>query len=132
MSDVLHPRSDFYLLESTLTEAQQEKLRRVRRFMVERIRPAINDYWIREEFPHNLIPEMAELEIAGNPYQGYGCPGESWLFEGFLTQELARVDCSIATFFGVHSGLAMGTLYLCGSDEQKQRWLPRMRTMELI
>ena len=132
MSEVLHPRSDFYLLESTLSPEQQDKLRRVRRFMVERIRPAINDYWIREEFPHNLIPEMAELDIAGNPYEGFGCPGESWLFEGFLTQELARVDCSIATFFGVHSGLAMGSLYLCGSEEQKQRWLPPMRKMELI
>jgi glutaryl-CoA dehydrogenase len=129
----IHPsRSDFYLLESTLTEAQQDKLRQVHEFMQERIRPVINDYWSREEFPHKLIPEMAALEIAGNPYQGYGCPGESWLFDGFVTQELARVDCSIATFFGVHSGLAMGTLFLCGSEEQKQLWLPRMRKMELI
>ncbi len=125
-------RSDFYLLETTLTAKQREKLQQVRQFMVERIRPAINDYWTREEFPHNLLPEMAQLEIAGSPYQGYGCPGESWLFDGFLTQELARVDCSIATFFGVHSGLAMGTLYLCGSSEQKERWLPAMRRMELI
>lgn len=124
--------SDFYLLESTLTPSQQDKLQQVRQFMVERIRPAINEYWTREEFPHDLLPEMAELEIAGNPYQGYGCPGESWLFDGFLTQELARVDCSIATFFGVHSGLAMGSLYLCGSEEQKKRWLPAMRKMEQI
>ena len=132
MTDILPSRSDFYLLESTLTEAQQDKLRQVREFMQERIRPVINDYWSREEFPHKLIPEMAALEIAGNPYQGYGCPGDSWLFDGFVTQEMARVDCSIATFFGVHSGLAMGTLFLCGSEEQKQLWLPRMRKMELI
>ena len=132
MTDILPSRSDFYLLESTLSEAQQDKLRQVREFMQERIRPVINDYWSREEFPHKLIPEMAALEIAGNPYQGYGCPGDSWLFDGFVTQEMARVDCSIATFFGVHSGLAMGTLFLCGSEEQKQLWLPRMRKMELI
>lgn len=132
MSDTLHPRSDFYLLESTLTADQRERLAEVRHFMRERIRPAINDYWSREEFPHHLLPEMAALEVAGNPYQGFGCPGESWLFDGFLTQELARVDCSIATFFGVHSGLAMGSVYLCGSDEQKQLWLPRMRRMEAI
>lgn len=132
MTDILHPRSDFYLLESTLTDAQQDHLRRVRAFMRERVQPIINEFWTREEFPHSLIPEMAELNIAGNPYEGYGCPGESWLFDGFLTQELARIDCSIATFFGVHSGLAMGTLYLCGSDEQKERWLPKMRKMELI
>lgn len=132
MSDTLHPRSDFYLLESTLSSDQRERLANVRHFMRERIRPAINDYWSREEFPHHLLPEMAALEVAGNPYQGFGCPGESWLFDGFLTQELARVDCSIATFFGVHSGLAMGSVYLCGSDEQKQLWLPRMRRMEAI
>jgi glutaryl-CoA dehydrogenase len=120
------------MLESTLTDSQREKLARVRRFMQERIRPAINEYWTREEFPHALLPEMAELDIAGNPYHGYGCQGESWLFDGFLSQEIARVDCSIATFFGVHSGLAMGTLVLCGSEEQKQLWLPRMRKMELI
>ena len=100
--------------------------------MQEQVRPAINEYWSREEFPHKLIPEMARLQIAGTPYSGYGCPGESWLFDGFLSQELARVDCSIATFFGVHSGLAMGTIFLCGSEEQKELWLPRMRKMELI
>lgn len=132
MSDILHPRSDFYLLESTLTESQRERLARVRCFMQEQVRPAINEYWSREEFPHKLIPEMARLQIAGTPYSGYGCPGESWLFDGFLSQELARVDCSIATFFGVHSGLAMGTIFLCGSEEQKELWLPRMRKMELI
>ncbi len=132
MTDILHPRSDFYMLESTLTPQQQDRLRQVRAFMRERVQPIINEFWTREEFPHALIPDMAELEIAGNPYQGYGCPGESWLFDGFLTQELARIDCSIATFFGVHSGLAMGSIYLCGSDEQKDRWLPKMRKMELI
>ncbi len=125
-------RSDFYLLESTLSEPQREKLAQVRQFMRDRIRPVINEFWTREEFPHDLLPAMAELEISGSAYNGYGCPGESWLFDGFLTQELARVDCSIATFFGVHSGLAMGSIYLCGSDEQKQRWLPAMRRMEAI
>ena len=46
--------------------------------------------------------------------------------------ELARTDPSISTFMGVHSGLAMGSIYLCGSEEQKQRWLPAMARMEKI
>lgn len=46
--------------------------------------------------------------------------------------ELARVDPSISTFFGVHGGLAMGSIFLCGSEEQKQRWLPEMARMEKI
>src|SRR5260370_41351482 len=46
--------------------------------------------------------------------------------------EIARVDCSCATFFGVHSGLAMGSIFLCGSEEQKKKWLPPMSRREKI
>ncbi len=68
----------------------------------------------------------------GLPYQGYGCPGKSMVLDGMLMMELARVDSSFATFRGVHSGLAMGSIYLCGSEEQKQRWLPPMARLEKI
>src|SRR5206468_10127670 len=54
------------------------------------------------------------------------------LLDGMVAMELARVDSSIATFRGVHSGLAMGSIYLCGSEEQKQRWLPPMARLEKI
>src|SRR2546421_6382635 len=75
---------------------------------------------------------MAELGIAGLAYRGYGCPGRSFLADGFVAMELARIDPSMATFMGVHGGLAMGTIYLCGSDEQKEQWLPAMARMEKI
>lgn len=52
--------------------------------------------------------------------------------EGIIAAEIARVDASVATFFGVQSGLAMGSIYICGSEEQKQEWLPRMQKMEVI
>jgi glutaryl-CoA dehydrogenase len=68
----------------------------------------------------------------GLPYQGYGCPGKSMVLDGMLMMELARVDSSFATFRGVHSGLAMGSIYLCGSEEQKQSWLPSMARLETI
>ena len=100
--------------------------------MEKEIEPVINRYWTREEFPHELIPALAGLGIAGLPYTGYGCPGRGHLLDGMVAMELARVDSSIATFFGVHSGLAMGSIYLCGSEEQKQRWLPAMARMEKI
>jgi len=92
----------------------------------------ITEYWVREEFPHQLLPKFAELHIMGLPYHGYGCPGKSTVLDGMMMMELARVDGSIATFRGVHSGLSMGSIYLCGSEEQKQRWLPPMARMELI
>jgi glutaryl-CoA dehydrogenase len=126
------PNGDFYSVGAILGEEDQALVHRVRAFMEERVAPIINRYWMRAEFPHQLIPEMAQLDIAGIAYTGYGCPGKSTLLDGFLAMELARVDPSIATFFGVHSGLSMGTIALCGSEEQKQQWLPPMRRMEQI
>lgn len=123
---------DFYGLEHTLTGEDREIQLKVRAFMETEIRPIANDYWNRAKFPMEIIPKMAALNISGLTYHGYGCAGKSALLEGFIAMEMARVDASISTFFGVHSGLAMGSIYLCGSEEQKQQWLPPMQRMELI
>ncbi len=124
--------ADFYALESMLEPGGRELLMRVREFMEKSVQPVISKYWTREEFPHDLVPEMAALGIAGLSYQGYGCPGGGNLLDGMVAMEVARVDASMATFLGVHSGLAMGSIYLCGSQAQKQRWLPQMARMEKI
>ena len=81
------------------------------------------------------LPSQAPLTLTftgSSSYDGYGCPGGGRLLDGMIAMELARVDPSISTFMGVHSGLAMGSIYLCGSEEQKQRWLPPMARMEKI
>jgi glutaryl-CoA dehydrogenase len=124
--------SDFYGIEQLLTDAGRDAVRRTREFLVKEVEPVINGYWTREEFPHHLIPEIASLGIAGVAYEGYGCPGGGPLLDGVLAMELARSDPSMSTFMGVHSGLAMGSIYLCGSEEQKERWLPAMARMEKI
>jgi len=124
--------SDFYDLEALLDDDDRALLHRVRAFMDEKVQPIINEYWTRAETPLHLVPAMAELGIAGAPYSGYGCPGKSSLLDGMIAMELSRGDPSMATFMGVHGGLAMGTVYLCGSEEQKQRWLPAMARMELL
>ena len=124
--------SDFYDLEQLLDDAGRALLGRVRTFMDEQVEPIINDYWTRAEFPYELIPGLRELEVSGTPYQGYGCPGQSYLLDGMLAMEFSRGDPSISTFRGVHGGLAMGSIYLCGSEEQKQRWLPPMAKLEMI
>jgi glutaryl-CoA dehydrogenase len=123
---------DFYLLEQTLEPEGRELLHKVREFMEKSVQPVINHYWTREEFPFDLLPDLKQLGIAGLAYDGYDCPGGGNLLDGMVAMELARVDPSIGTFFGVHSGLAMGSIYLCGSQEQKQRWLPEMARMEKI
>ena len=123
---------DFYRQADLLAAEDRALLRRVRTFMEEKVAPIITRYWARAEFPFEVIPDYAALGITGIAYKGFGCPGRSTLLDGFVMLELARIDCSIATFFGVHSGLATGSIYLCGSEEQKQRWLPAMRRCEKI
>jgi glutaryl-CoA dehydrogenase len=125
-------QADFYALEALLDDAGRALLLRVRDFMEKSVQPVINRYWTREEFPHELVPAMAGLGIAGLSYDGYGCPGGGNVLDGMVAMEIARVDPSLATFLGVHSGLAMGSIYLCGSAEQKQRWLPAMARLEKI
>jgi glutaryl-CoA dehydrogenase len=123
---------DFYLLERSLEPEGRQLLRRIREFMEKSVQPVINHYWTREEFPFDLMGEFRQLGIPGQLYQGYDCPGGGFLLDGMIAMELARVDPSIGTFFGVHGGLAMGSIYLCGSQEQKERWLPEMARMEKI
>src|SRR5437588_11197074 len=104
---------DFHQIISTISEEDQALVRRVRAFLESEVTPISNHYWTREEFPHQLIPGLAALGIVGTSYHGYGCPGQSTLLDGVLMMELAAGDSSIATFRGVHSGAAMGSIYLC-------------------
>lgn len=124
---------DFYHLGDTALSDEDRALQlKVRAFLEKEVKPIVNQYWLKAEFPFELIPKIAELNICGLTYQGYGCPGKSNLMEGMLAMEMARVDTSISTFFGVQSGLAMGSIYLLGSEDQKQEWLPDMQKMKII
>lgn len=123
---------DFYLTSRTLSPEDEAIRLKVRSFMESEVQPIISDFWERDEFPFDLVPKFRALNIMGLPYQGYGCPGRSTTLMGFIMMEIARVDCSLSTFFGVHTGLAMGSIYLCGSEEQKQKWLPQMAALEKV
>jgi glutaryl-CoA dehydrogenase len=124
--------TDYYRLDELLTDEQRALRRRVREFMDGEVVPIINPYWERAEFPHELVPKLAELGIAGFQIPGYGCPGMSNVTAGLVILELARGDLSISTFAGVHSALAMMSVALLGSEEQKQRFLPPMARLEKI
>jgi glutaryl-CoA dehydrogenase len=123
---------DFYRIADLLDPKERVVAQRVREFMEAEIAPIIEDYWARDKFPFEIIPKIAGVGIGGIGYEGYGAVGGSMLLNGFVSMELARVDSSIATFWGVHTGLSAGSIYLCGDEEQKQRWLPAMMRFEKI
>ena len=126
------PDGDFYQVTASLKDSDRDVLKRVRAFMESQVAPVINKYWAEDSFPFELLPGIRDLKIAGAGYEGYGCAGGTTTLAGFIAMEIARIDCSCATFFGVHSGLAMGSIFLCGSEEQKQKWLPPMARLEKI
>jgi glutaryl-CoA dehydrogenase len=126
------PNSDFYQLVETLPAEELAIVKQVSAFMETKVAPVITKYWVEDAFPFELLPEMKALNIYGVGMEGYGCRGGSQQLFGLIAMEMARFDSSIATFFGVHSGLAMGSIYLGGSEEQKQKWLPPMARGEKI
>src|SRR5499433_1145780 len=123
------PNSDFYHFAETLSADELAILKKVRAFMESKVQPIINNYWVEDAFPFELLPAFKELNLGGLGTQGYGCAGGSQLLVGLVGMEMAKFDASIATFFGVHNFLAMGSIAVGGSEEQKQKWLSPMARM---
>jgi len=124
--------TDYFLLRSTLTESELAYLERTRRFVHEEVLPVINSYWERAEVPVELCRRLGELGLVGDGIEGYGCPPMSATAAGLINMELNRGDGSLGTFLGVQAGLAMRSIALLGSEEQKRRWLPAMARCEKL
>ena len=126
--------ADFYLYETLLSDEERRILVKARTFLREEIKPLVNEYWGRGEFPYELIEKFRGSGLAALAYEGYGehQPAASHLLSGMLATELGHVDASVATFFGVHNGLGFYSIYYGGDQEQRHRWLPAMATMEKI
>jgi alkylation response protein AidB-like acyl-CoA dehydrogenase len=126
------PNSDFYEVYETLNAEELAIVKRVRAFMETKVAPVVTKYWVDDAFPFELLPAVKELGIGGLGMKGYGCAGGSLALLGFVQMEIARIDPSFSTFIGVHNGLAMGSIYIDGSEEQKQKWLSPMARWEKI
>lgn len=124
--------SDALALDSLLSPEEREIRRRVRRFVEAEVAPIITDYWEKAEFPFELVPKLKSLGIGGGTIKGYGCAGLSITGAAMATMELARVDASCATFYLVHTFLAMLTISLMGSEDQKAQLLPGMADNSLV
>jgi len=124
--------TDYFLLKGTLTEAELDYLERTRRFVHDEVLPVINGYWERAEVPLELCRRLGELGLVGDGIEGYGCPAMSATAAGLIGMELNRGDGSLGTFLGVQAGLAMRSIAMLGSEEQKRRWLPAMARCEKL
>jgi len=123
---------DFYAYEELLSDKEREQVERMREFLRRRVAPIVDDYWARAEFPFQLVEGFAKLGLMDWADPDSSEPRPSNLLVGIIALELAHADASVATFFGVHTGLAMGSILTCGSEEQKRRWLPAMSRFEKL
>ncbi|WP_327123200.1 acyl-CoA dehydrogenase family protein [Streptomyces sp. NBC_01727] len=124
--------ADFYAYEELLSDSEREKVESLRAFLRTQVAPIVDDCWARAEFPFQLVESFGKLGLMDWADPDSPESGPSNLLAGFIALEMAHVDASMATFAGVHMGLAMGTILTCGSDEQKRRWLPAMSRFEKI
>jgi glutaryl-CoA dehydrogenase len=124
--------TDYFRIADQLTRDELDYLQRTRAFVDDEVLPVINGYWERAEFPRPLVEKMAGLGIVGDGIVGYGCPPMSPIASGLVHLELNRGDGSLGTFLGVQAGLAMQSIAMLGSEEQKQRWLPPMAELQAI
>ncbi|XP_004514220.1 acyl-coenzyme A oxidase 4, peroxisomal [Cicer arietinum] len=124
--------SDYFQFSDLLRPEEQAIRMKVREYMEKEIAPIMTQYWEKAEFPFHVIPKFGELRIAGGTIKGYGCPGLSILGSAVAVAEVARVDASFSTFLLVHSSLAMLTIALCGSEAQKQKYLPSLAELKTI
>ena len=124
---------DFYDVNSLLSEEERAVRDTVRRFVDDEVMPVIGEHYIEGTFPEALIPTMGALGLYGaNLPERYGCAGLNNVAYGLIMQELERGDSGIRSFASVQGGLVMYPIHAFGSEEQRQRWLPRLATGEVI
>src|SRR5207237_8972244 len=124
--------TDLYNIDHLFSEEERLVRDTVRKFVHDRVLPIIGDHFEAGTFPRELIPEIAELGLLGMHLEGYGGAGLSAVCYGLACQELEAGDSGLRSFVSVQGSLAMFPIFRFGSEEQKQRWLPRMARDEVI
>jgi glutaryl-CoA dehydrogenase len=123
---------DLYNVRSMLSEEERLVQDSVAKFVDEQVIPIIAECFEHERFPRELVSGVADLGLLGSSIQGYGCAGLNSVSYGLICQELERGDSGLRSFVSVQSSLCMHPIYVFGSEEQKQRWLPGMARGEII
>ncbi|GAA0999395.1 acyl-CoA dehydrogenase family protein [Subtercola frigoramans] len=124
--------SDFFGYSAQLSDQEKESIMALRSYLETEVKPLVNGLWERAEFPHQIVKKLAELDVYRFGWESTKPFENSAVFRGFVALELARIDASVATHVGVHNGLAMGSVNVAGSDEQRAEWLPKMASGEIV
>jgi glutaryl-CoA dehydrogenase len=132
MRDVPFDWEDPFRIDALLTDEERMIRDTARAYAQERLAPRIVEANRHETFDVEVMKEMAELGFLGAPIEGYGCAGISYVGYGLIAREFERVDTSYRSALGVQTTLAMMPIYLFGSPEQRERYLPAMARAELL
>ena len=123
---------DYLLVDSLFSEEELLVRETARQFVEDRVIPLIRDCFREARFPSDLVEEMGRLGFLGANLEGYGCAGMSDVDYGLIMQELERGDSAIRSFVSVQGALVMYPILTFGSEEQKERWLPRLQSGEVV
>ena len=123
---------DFFEIDAELSDDERLIRDSVRAFVNEKAIPILDDAFMNDRFPSELIPQMAEMGLLGSYLEGYGCAGANHVSYGLICQELERGDSGIRSFVSVQTSLVMYPIYTFGTEAQKEKWLPRLSAGEAI
>ncbi len=123
---------DFIQFDSLLSPDELLVRDNTRKFVEENLIPIIEECNREGKFPRHLVKPMGELGFFGATLKGYGCAEMNNVEYGLVMQELERGDSGLRSFASVQSGLVMYPIYAFGSDEQKEKWLPALRSGDKI
>jgi len=124
--------TDFYQIDDLLSDEERLIRQTVREFVDEEVMPVIRDHYRDGTFPIQLIAQLGKLGLLGSNLQGYGCAGLNNVAYGLINQELERGDSGLRSFASVQGSLVMYSIHQCGSEEQKQKWLPKLANGEAV
>lgn len=120
-------------MDFALTPRQQRVQEQARRFAEQEVAPLAREADEKGEFPRHLVRRMGELGFLAGPIEpDYGGSGMDWVSYALLCEELGRVDSSVRGFLTVHASLVSMCIREWGSEEQRQRYLPRLASGEWI
>ena len=123
---------DFYGFANQLTDREKDFLTRLRADLESELKPIVNENWEKAEFPRRIIDVLHRNDVIGLGFPETAAFENSAVFRGWVALELARVDASVSTYVGVQNGLALGALGVCGSDEQRAEWMPKLASGEVL